>query len=247
MTEQALIGNCSKCHKVWTLETEQGVCGWCGKTALCLTLKAKPRSLKTRTRRKPEVPKLDYQGLTGKWESWRDIASRYEGKIPAQDRDDFRHDVMLELYRATERDGKPLPELRAYRIASLMVKLYWREQNRFSIRVCVFSGQPVACHCKECPNKSESKQCVWLATRPIARLDGEILDPEGYRTRLLDTIATDKALDLPDKWYELNEVKQGLPLRLVEIAYKMDTGKPLNTKDQVYLWRFRQEAQKSLF
>ena len=205
------------------------------------------RSLRTRSRRKPRQTIPDYHGLEGKWASYLDVACRYERKIPAQDRDDWRHDCMLELERATVRDGKPLPDLRAYRIASLMVALYYREQNRFSTRVCVFSGSVVNLHCAGCRNKSEGNRCAWLAVRPVASLDSQVVDSEGYRVRLLDTVATDKALDLPDKWYDINQVRLGLPLRLVEIADKLDRDRPLSDKDRQYLSRWRRQAQKALF
>jgi hypothetical protein len=91
------------------------------------------------------------------------------------------------------------------------------------------------------------RRCAWLAVRPVASLDGEVIDPDGYRARLLDTLATDKALDLPDRWYDLTQVKLALPLRLVEIAEKMDTGKPLSHKDRLYLSRYRRQAQNRLF
>lgn len=207
----------------------------------------KRQNPKTRARRKPDQAKLDYHGVEGRWASYLDIACRYESKIPSQDRNDWRHDCMIELDRAERRDGKPLPDLRAYRIASLMVALHYRKQNRFATRVCVFSGCPVEPHCRACQNKTNGSRCAWLAVRPVASLDSEIVDPEGYRIRLLDTVATDKALDLPDKWYELNELTQGLPLRIVEIAYKLDKDKPLSNKDRLYLSRWRRQAQKYLF
>lgn len=204
------------------------------------------RRLKSRPRRKPDQAKPDYQGLTGDWASHYNVACLYESHIPAQDRDDWRHDTMLELERATRRDGKPLTDLKAYRIASFMIALYYRQQNRFATRVCIFNGYPTELHCKDCKRHTESKRCAWLAVRPIERLDGEVIDHDGYRERLLDTVATDKALDLPDKWYEVNEVRQGLPLRLVEIAEKMDTGKPLDGKDRFYLCKLRKRYQKYL-
>ena len=67
-----------------------------------------------------------YDQLDGEWREWLEVAKRYEHKVPTEDRLDIRHDIILELYRARHRDGKPLPILRAYRIASLMVALYWR-------------------------------------------------------------------------------------------------------------------------
>jgi len=67
-----------------------------------------------------------YDQLDGEWREWLEVAKRYEHKIPYQDRLDYRHDTIIELYRARQRDQKPIPLLRAYRIASLMVALYWR-------------------------------------------------------------------------------------------------------------------------
>jgi len=67
-----------------------------------------------------------YDQLVGEWGEWLEVAKRYEHRVPAQDRLDYRHDTIIELYHARQRDGKPIPLLRAYRIASLMVALYWR-------------------------------------------------------------------------------------------------------------------------
>jgi len=71
-----------------------------------------------------------YNQLQGEWRFWLEVARRYEHKVPRQDSLDIRHDIMLELHRARQRDGKPIPELRAYRIASLTVALYWRHLKR---------------------------------------------------------------------------------------------------------------------
>jgi len=204
------------------------------------------RALKGKARRKREAVKPSYEGLAGDWLYYYQIASQYEGKIPLVDRDDFRHDVMIELDRATKRDGKPLPPLRAYRIASLMVALYWRNQNRLTTRVCILNGYPVAEHCKGCPN-STGKPCAWLAVRPVASLDSEVIDSEGYRVRLVDTVASDSIADMPDRWYEVKDLLKALPLRLVEIAYKRLEHKPLTAKDRQYLSRYYRKQTKTLF
>jgi len=67
-----------------------------------------------------------YDELQGDWHQWLEVAKAYEHKVPLQDRLDIRHDIIIELYHARQRDQKPIPILRAYRIASLMVALYWR-------------------------------------------------------------------------------------------------------------------------
>lgn len=205
------------------------------------------RSIKGRPRRKPIVTIPEYNGLTGAWARYYDVASRYEGKIPSQDRDDWRHNTMIELERAEKRDGQSLPPLRAYRIASLMVALYFRELHRYDARVCILNGYPTEPHCKGCRNHTDSKRCAWLAVRPVERLDGEVLDTEGYSVRLLDTVASDRVEDMPEQWYDLKRLAEALPPRLAEIAYKKLDGKKLSEADRKYLYRFRKSDQKSLF
>ena len=203
------------------------------------------RSIKSRPRKRQEATPAEYHGLNGKWLSYYKVATKYESHIPDQDRDDWRHDTMLELERAESRDGKPLPELKAYRIASLMIALYYRERNRFSTRVCIFNGYPVALHCKDCPNGT-GKPCAWLAVRPVARLDNEIIDEEGYRTRLLDTVASDRIEDMPDQWYDVTKLVSSLPPRLAEIGCKKLERKALETKDRMYLLRYWKAHKKKL-
>ncbi len=67
--------------------------------------------------------------LEGRWQFYHRIATAYAKRVPIEDRQDTLHDIMIELDHAERRDGKPLPELRAYRIASLMVALYWRKRK----------------------------------------------------------------------------------------------------------------------
>jgi hypothetical protein len=73
---------------------------------------------------------LSYERLNGEWLMWYETARRFEHKVPAQDRGDIRHNIILELAKARKRDNKPLPKPRAYRIASLTVALYWRKNSQ---------------------------------------------------------------------------------------------------------------------
>ena len=189
-----------------------------------------------------------YDQLTGEWHDWLEVAKRYELKIPAQDRLDYRHDCLLELNRARRRDGKPLPILRAYRIASLMVALYWREVNKGSVRVCIYSGLPKEPNCKECVRKPNRGQiCPWIARRPVQSLDSEVEDSEGNTIALLDTVASEDIHDMPASWYEISTWLLGCPARLIEIGEKRREGEPLSAKDRMYLSRYLKQAQKSLF
>lgn len=76
------------------------------------------------------IAEQSYNQLVGEWLDWLGVARRYEHKVPSQDRYDMRHTILLELAKARHRDGQPIPPLRAYRIASLMVALYWRRIMR---------------------------------------------------------------------------------------------------------------------
>lgn len=193
------------------------------------------------------IAEQSYSQLEGDWRGWLEVARIYERKVPSQDRLDIRHDILLELYRARQRDKKPIPILRAYRIASLTVALYWRERNKSSVKVCVFNGYATERHCKTCQYRPDSGKCAFLGVRPVESLEGETRDNEGHRVRLLDTVATDKAIDMPDQWTDLTTWLLGCPTRLIVIALKKLEGKPLTASDRMYLMRYRRQEQKKLF
>ncbi len=88
------------------------------------------------------IAEQSYDQLDGEWHDWLEVARKYEHKVPSQDRYDIRHTILIELYRARQRDGKPIPTLRAYRIASLMVALYWRKVKRIPTMLSL--DQPTA-------------------------------------------------------------------------------------------------------
>ena len=74
---------------------------------------------------------LSYAHLNGEWAQWFRTAQRFEYKVPAQDRGDIRHTIILELALARARDGnKPFSEALMYRIASYVVSDYWRKEKR---------------------------------------------------------------------------------------------------------------------
>jgi len=74
----------------------------------------------------------------------------------------------------------------------------------------------------------------------IGSLNKEIEDGEGNTVELYETLADDKAIDL-DAWLELKTWLKGCSKRLVLIACKIAKGKPLETKERMYLSRYRQK------
>jgi hypothetical protein len=243
-----LTGHCSHCKKIWTLKTRQGVCQWCNKLATCQNSTTKPRHIKSsRRRRQRQADGNDngYDQLDGDWLTYYKVAKTYESRVPAQDRDDIRHDIMIELDRATKRDSKPLPLLRAYRIASLTVALYWRELAKHQVKVCIYSGLPVEPHCARCSHNGQ-RPCPYLALRPVQSLDDEASDDEGNGVRLIDTVADDHAIDL-DAWLDAKTWLLGYPKRLVEVAKKKRLGILLTGKDRKYLCKMLRRYQRPLF
>jgi hypothetical protein len=150
--------------------------------------------------------------LDARWQFYHRIASAYSKRVPVEDRQDTLHDIMIELHHAERRDGKPLPELRAYRIASLMVALYWRKRK---------------------------------LPRPTLLLETQIDDGEGRLTEREALIPDDQPLDL-DAQLDAKDFLSKCPLRLIEIAYRIQAGQALEHKDYNYIERFRKKSQKKL-
>jgi len=182
-----------------------------------------------------------YDQLDGEWREWLEVAKKYDGKVPYQDRLDIRHAIIIELYHTRQKDGKPLPILRAYRIASLTVALYWRDYYYHTNGIDCGSCSKVQRH--KCKQDDLYRECPKAIK--IESLNKPILDSEGNLTELGELIADDKALDL-DAWVSDKVWEIGYKPRLVEIAYKLQGGYPLDWKDYKYLQRYRHKEQKRL-
>ena len=80
----------------------------------------------------------------------------------------------------------------------------------------------------------------------VISLNAGIFDGEGNTIELIDTIADDSAIDL-EAWVDARVWLLGCPKRLVGIAHKRATGKPLELADRKYLCKWRKRQQKRLF
>jgi hypothetical protein len=156
---------------------------------------------------------LSYDKLDGEWLVWYEIAHRFEHKVPSPDRGDIRHSIILELALARRRDGQPIPILRAYRIASLTVALYWRQAMR----------KPT-----------------------ILSLDREVDNGDGDTTKLINTVADDRAIDV-SAWIDAKTWLLGCPIRLVQIAQKRINGQSLSNYERLYLYRYRKSENQKMF
>ena len=151
------------------------------------------------------------------WNEYIGIADRFQHKAKHQDKEDLNHTIILSLAQTQIRlDNNGGGQLSD--VAMLRVASY------------------------QC-------QKYWRQLKrqlTILSLNTEIDDGDGNTTELIDTLASDKAIDL-DAWLDARIWLLGYPKRLVVIAGKRLKGIPLEPKDQEYLRRFRQREQKSLF
>ena len=241
-----VTGHCSQCHKVWTLNTRQGVCQWCGKMAVCQNQRTEAlRSIKSSPKhRKRQAPLGNgYNQLDGKWLTYYQIASRFNHKAKSEDRQDLLHDIMLTLAVAEQNNGhKPFTQAQLYRIASFSVADYWYRYYKVNNGLdCQHCSKTQRQKCKQDDLYRECPKAIKLDS-----LNKPILDSEGNLTELGELIADDKAIDL-DAWVSEKVWEIGYPQRLVDIAYKLHTGEALTHGELCYLSRVRAKRQKRLF
>jgi len=198
-------------------------------------------------RRKPKkASQASYEGLQGEWLEWLEVATRYEVKVPLQDRADLRHTIILELALTKAKTTEPIPQYRAYRIASYMVADYYRQEKKLTTGLdCKDCSKAQRSECKEHDLYGECPKLIRLEY-----LDRERLDSEGNIVTLKDTLADDKAIDL-DAWLDAKTFELGCPIRLIELAKKTLEGIPLSEADRRYYSRQKAKElkryQKSLF
>jgi len=154
---------------------------------------------------------LSYDQLDGDWGLFYKIAKYFIHKVRFEDRQDFLHDLMLEMAQVKvkyEAKGKTLTEAGLMRVASYEVTEYWHTLMRH---------------------------------RPtMLSLNTEIEDGYGYKAELIEMLADEKAIDIVAR-LDARRCLQGMPRRLVQIGYKKYAGYPLNGKEYDYLERWRKK------
>jgi len=245
-----MTGHCSKCGKIWTLETGQGVCQWCNKPSSCQTTTTQPRSIQSRSngsKRQDNHNGNGYDQLQGDWALYYKVSSYLVRHIPFEDREDWLHDTMLEMAKVKAKyqlTGKLLTEAGLMRVASYQVSEYWVKLRRLTTWLdCGNCSKEQRRKCREellyekCP---KFHQLVSL-NATVGSADGD-----GEPSELIEFIADDKAIDIVAR-LDARRYLQGFPKRIVQIGYKVWSGIPLTHTEQMYLNRFRKETQKPLF
>ena len=129
------------------------------------------------------------------------------------------------------------------RVASYLVTEFWERLRRLT--TWLDCGNCSKKQRRKCREEDLYSQCPKY--HQLVSLNAEVnSDGDGEPSELIEFIADDKAIDL-DLWLDAKRILLGLPMRLVQIGYKVYSGQPLNAKEKMYLSRFRKEAQKPLF
>ena len=238
-------GYCSRCHRIWTLKTGQGVCPWCNKPASCITATSKPRSIKSRsTTQKKQAPVIGqgYDQLPEQWLAYYQVALRFTNKVKPQDKEDILHTIIMTLADVNRNNGhKPFTEAVMYRIASRTVSDYWFTHYSYTAGLdCKHCSKAQRHTCKKDNLYTQCPKAIKLEN-----LNKPIIDIEGNTTELGELIADDKSLDL-DAWVDARTFILGFPKRLLQIAFKINNGQSLEGADRKYLCKWRKREQQVL-
>ncbi len=163
---------------------------------------------------------LAYEHLDGDWALFYKVARYFIHKVKFEDREDFLHDLMLEMAKVKakyEAKGKPLTEAGLMRVASYQVTEYWHTLMRHRPTI--------------------------LSLNDRADNGNGSSNGDGEAGEIIDFLADDNAIDL-DLMLDARRFLLGCPRRLVQIAYKRYSGRPLDTKEQEYLKYHRQKELK---
>ena len=186
-----------------------------------------------------------YDQLKGDWGLFYKVARYFVHKVKFEDREDFLHDLMLEMAKVKakyEAKGKPLTEAGLMRVASYELTDYWVKQKRLT--TWLDCGNCSKEQRRKCREELLYEQCPKF--HQLVSLNTVVGDGDGHKAELIEFLADDKAIDL-DGWVSDSTWGIGYKPRLVEIAYKLKAGLPLANADLLYLSRYRRQEQKSSF
>jgi len=241
-----MTGHCSNCHKVWTLEGRQGICQWCSSNANCVTTRTKPRHFKcsSRDKRKQANNGDGYDHLPEPYLAYYKIALRFAHKALPDEQEDLLHDIIEGLARVAKH--KTLSEAAMYRIAEHIKDHYWYKHYAYHNGLdCQHCSKAQRARCRV--NWAYSDWAYYDCRRAVTleSINKPIIDGEGNITELAELIADDKALDV-EEWLDAKTFLIGAPIRLKQIARKLNKGEALAYPERNYLSRLRKKHQLAL-
>jgi hypothetical protein len=164
---------------------------------------------------------------------------RFAHKALIDDRQDLLHDIIEGLARVAEH--KTLSEATMYRIAEHIKDHYWYRHYAYHNGLdCQHCSKAQRAKCRANWAYSDCPRAITLES-----INQPIIGSEGNITGLAELIADDKALDL-EEWLDAKTFLIGAPIRLKQIARKLNKGEALAYPERNYLSRLRKKRQLAL-
>jgi hypothetical protein len=181
--------------------------------------------------------------LEGDWETYAKIAEYFVRKVKLEDREDFRHDLILEMAKVKakyEAKGKPLTEAGMMRVCSYELTAYWERERLRARGIIVDCGNCGKEQRQRCRDESPNLRC--RKAKRFFSLNQPIGD-DGME--LWEVLADDNVPDL-DAWVDARALLRRFPRKLIMIGYKKMAGMPLSREDRAYLngWREKGREEK---
>ena len=173
-----------------------------------------------------------YDQLEGDWLTYYKIVRYFVHKVKFEDRQDFLHDLMLEMARVKARyeaKGKPLTEAGLMRVASYELSDYWVKQRKLTTGL----------DCNHCSTKRRHKCRDENLYSKCPKLI-QLVSLDGDKAKFIDFLADDNAIDLAAR-LDARRYLQGYPKRINQIGYKVYSGYPLDNADKLYLGKWRKK------
>jgi len=185
--------------------------------------------------------------LEGDWAVSAKIAGYFVYKVLPEDREDFLHDLLVEMTKVKAKyavRGKPLTEASLMMVASYELKDYWKKR-----RYRLFGLNCTHCTIeqrRECQATKLPSDCPKKKAHLLLGLNKILKDEDGNGhkpTELIDLIADTKPIDL-DSLIDAKSRLENLPSRIVLIGKKLVKENPLTKNQHLYLSRFRKGEVK---
>ncbi len=181
--------------------------------------------------------------LEGDWTTYTKIAEYFVRKVKLEDREDFRHDLILEMAKVKakyEVKGKPLTEAGMMRVCSYELTAYWEKERLKGRGIIVDCGNCGKEQRRRCRHEGPDPQC-----RKVKRFFSlnQAIGDDGLEFG--EVLADDNALDL-DAWVDARALLLHFPRKLIMIGYKKIAGMPLSNGEKAYLkqWRAKGREEK---
>jgi hypothetical protein len=170
---------------------------------------------------------------------------RFAHKAFINDKQDLLHDIIEGLARVAEH--KTLSEAAMYRLAEHIKDHYWYRHYSYTNGLdCSHCSKAQRAKCRYNWGHSDWAYCDCYRAITLESLNQPIIDSEGNTTELAELIADDNAIDL-EEWLDAKTFLIGAPIRLKQIARKLNTGDTLSHRERDYLYKLRKKQQTPLF